>query len=56
MQLHIRGVELVVELLEVAEHLESFSPPEMKRLLKETSDVLAELLKRDVPPGSTEGD
>lgn len=50
MQLHMRGVELVVELLEAAEHVESVSHADMKRLLKEASDVLAEVLKRDVPP------
>lgn len=50
MQLHMRGVELVVELLEAAEHAESLSSDELKRLLKEASDVMARILERDVPP------
>ena len=49
MQLHMRGVELVIELMEAAEHAGSLTPDEMKRLLREASDILALLLARDVP-------
>ncbi|MEI5682525.1 hypothetical protein G6N74_28100 [Mesorhizobium sp. CGMCC 1.15528] len=49
-QLHARGVELVVELLDAAEHFEQMPPDHIKKLLRETSLVLGDLLARDVPP------
>ena len=49
-QLHMRGVELVVELLDAAEHVESIRPDELRRLLKDTASVLSQLLERDIPP------
>ncbi|MEI5680519.1 MULTISPECIES: hypothetical protein [unclassified Mesorhizobium] len=49
-QLHARGVELVVELLDAAEHLEKMPAAEIKKLLRETSLVLGDLLARDIPP------
>ena len=52
MQLHMRGVELVVELMEAAECADRLTPDEMKRLLREASDILALLLARDVPRAS----
>lgn len=55
-QLHARGVELVVELLEAAEHVEQFSPTEQRTLLRETAHVLAELLKRDAPDHALSSD
>ncbi|NGN43496.1 hypothetical protein G6N74_20705 [Mesorhizobium sp. CGMCC 1.15528] len=48
-QLHARGVELVVELLDAAEHLEKIPAAEVKKLLRETSLVLGDLLARDIP-------
>jgi hypothetical protein len=48
-QLHARGVELVVELLDAAEHLEKMPAAEIKKLLRETSLVLGDLLARDIP-------
>ncbi len=56
MKLHARGVELVVELLEAAEHVEQFSPNEQRTLLRETAHILAELLKRDVPDHAVSSD
>lgn len=53
-QLHARGVELVVELLDAAEYLEQIPAAEIKKLLRETSLVLGELLARDIVPGSKE--
>jgi hypothetical protein len=48
-QLHARGVDLVVELLDAADHLTRFTPAETRDLLKEAAMVLGELLKRDIP-------
>ncbi len=48
-QLHARGVELVVELLDAAEHFEKIPAAEIKKLLRETSVVLGQLLVRDIP-------
>jgi len=36
-QLHARGVELVVELLDASDHFENFPPDHIKKLLRETS-------------------
>ncbi|SFU22057.1 hypothetical protein [Mesorhizobium sp. YR577] len=57
-QLHARGVELVVELLDASEHFESFPPDQIKKLLRETSFVLGQLLIRDIPasPGEAAAD
>ncbi|MHB2265632.1 hypothetical protein [Aliihoeflea sp. PC F10.4] len=49
MKLHSKGIELVVELLEAAEHVEQFSADEQRKLLREAAHVLADLLKRDMP-------
>ena len=49
---HARGVELVVELLDAAEHIDRIPASDLKALLTETAMILGELLKRDVPPGT----
>jgi hypothetical protein len=49
-QLHARGVELVLELLDAADQLERLPPNEIKTLLRETASVLGDLLRRDTPP------
>ncbi len=49
MQLHMRGVELVVELQDAADRAHELTPPEIRRLLLETASVLGDLLKRDLP-------
>jgi hypothetical protein len=46
-QLHAQGVELVTDLLDAAEHMEKLTIEEIRDLLREAADVLAELLKRD---------
>ena len=48
-QLHARGVELVVELLDATEYFEKMPATEIKKLLWETSLVLGDLLARDIP-------
>jgi hypothetical protein len=49
MQLHQRGVDLLLDVMDAAEHVEKLSHDEMRRLLTEVAEVLGELLKRDVP-------
>lgn len=49
MRLHQRGLELVVELLEAAEHLDRIGPLEHRELLLEAAQVMGDLLARDVP-------
>jgi hypothetical protein len=48
-ELHARGVVLVVELLDAADHIGRLKPEDVAELLRETADVLGELLKRDIP-------
>jgi len=50
-QLHARGVKLVVELMDASEHLEKLPPHYLKKLLREISFVLGQLLVRDIPAG-----
>lgn len=49
MQLHQRGVDLLVDVMDAADHVEKFSHDDVRRILKEVADVLGELLKRDIP-------
>ena len=49
-QLHERGVELVVELLDAADHVHKLRPDDLAGLLRETGSVLGDLLRRDIPP------
>lgn len=49
MQLHSRGVELVVELQDAADRAYQLSPEEIRQLLLETATVLGDLFKRDIP-------
>lgn len=49
MRIHARGLELVVELLEAAEHLEQLTAQEHRTLLQEAAQVMGDLLARDVP-------
>ena len=48
-ELHARGVMLVVELLEAADHIARYEPGDVEALLRETAEVHGELLKRDIP-------
>jgi hypothetical protein len=50
-ELHARGVELVVELLDAADQVHNLNPDNLAALLRETAAVLGDLLKRDIPPG-----
>jgi hypothetical protein len=52
-ELHARGVELVIELLDAADHIHNLKPDDVATLLRETATVLGDLLKRDIPPART---
>lgn len=52
MQLHSRGVELVIELQDAADRADQVRPEEIRKLLLETASVLGDLLKRDIPSRS----
>ena len=47
MQLHQRGVDLLVNVLDAADHVETLSPEEIRRLLKDVADVMGQILERD---------
>lgn len=53
-ELHKHGLELVVDLLDAADHLEAMPPEDVRRLLRDTADTLADLLKRDIAPPCAE--
>jgi|EndMetStandDraft_4_1072995.scaffolds.fasta_scaffold881375_2 hypothetical protein len=53
-ELHRRGVELVVDLLDAADHIETWTHEEIRDLLRETAGVLGDLLKRDRPGDVTQ--
>ena len=48
-ELHARGVDLEVELLEAADDIGQYKPEDVAALLRESAEVLGELLKRDIP-------
>ncbi len=50
-QLQARGVDLVVDLFDAAEHFERLTPSETKALLLEAANMLGKMLKRDIPAG-----
>jgi hypothetical protein len=50
-KLHAHGVELVVDLLDAADHIETMTQDEIRDLLREAADVLGDLLQRDKPEG-----
>lgn len=54
-ELHHRGVDLLVDVLDAVEHVERMSPAEVRELLTEIGVVLGQLLERDVPEGRREG-
>ena len=50
-ELHAQGVELVVNLLDAADHVDNMDRDEIRRLLRDAADVLGDLLRRDKPEG-----
>ncbi len=55
-QLHARGVDLVVDLLDASDHVERLTPREIRTLLREAASVLGEILKRDIGEERRDGD
>lgn len=47
--LHQRGVDLLLEVMDAKDHIDSLSREEIRKLLVEVSDVLMHLLERDIP-------
>lgn len=54
--LHMKAVDVVVDLLDAAEYVDKLSEQELRELLLEAATVLAELLKRNVPASLDELD
>ncbi|MBN9244246.1 MAG: hypothetical protein J0I98_15770 [Mesorhizobium sp.] len=55
MKLHQRGVDLLVDIMDAADHAETLTADDMRLLLREMTYVLGELLKRDVPMQDLDG-
>lgn len=53
-QLHQRGVELLVDVLDAVDQVDKMRTEEIKTLLAEIGIVLGELLERDVPQSRRE--
>lgn len=49
MRYHVRGLDLVVELSEAAEHVEQLTLSELRTLLRDAALVLGELLASTAP-------
>lgn len=47
--LHQRGVDLLIQVMDAKDHIDSLSREEIRKLLIEVSDVLMHLLERDIP-------
>lgn len=47
--LHQRGVDLLIQVMDAKDHIDSLSREEIRKLLVEVSDVLMRLLERDIP-------
>lgn len=49
MHLHQRGIDLLVNVQDAADHVDNLTGEDVRRLLAEISIVLSELLERDIP-------
>ena len=49
MKLHQRGIDLLVNLMDAEQHLDSMKPEELRRLLNEAIDIFGQIVERDVP-------
>lgn len=49
MSLHLKGSQLVVDLLDAADHIDRIEREEHRALLRRAADTLAMLLKQDIP-------
>jgi len=56
MQSRQRGVDLLLNVQDAADHIDSLTKEDMSRLLAEVSIVLGQLLERDIPTCGEPGD
>jgi hypothetical protein len=49
MQLHQRGVDLLVDLMDAEQHFDQVPSDELRRLIAESVVVFGQLLERDIP-------
>ncbi|QDC00335.1 hypothetical protein [Mesorhizobium sp. 8] len=49
MQVHQRGLDLLMNVQDAAAHIDSLTREDIRRLLEETSVVLGQLLERGIP-------
>ncbi|QDB99454.1 hypothetical protein [Mesorhizobium sp. 8] len=49
MHLHQRGIDLLVNVQDAADHVDSLTREDIRGILDETSVVLGRLLERDIP-------
>jgi len=47
MQLHQRGVDLLLKVMDAADHVEKLDTNETQALLKQVADILGAILERD---------
>lgn len=54
MILHQRGADLLVNLMDAEQHLDSMSQAELRELIHEAIDVFGKILERDIPEERTQ--
>ncbi len=47
MQLHQRGVDLLVKVMDAADHVEKLEPNQTQALLREVIEIMGAILERD---------
>jgi hypothetical protein len=55
MQVHQRGLDLLLNVQDAVVHFDNLTSEDIRRLLEETSFVLGQLLERDIPYVSRDG-
>ncbi|MGO4832031.1 hypothetical protein AB4144_06990 [Rhizobiaceae sp. 2RAB30] len=55
MQLHQRGVDLLIDVMDSSERVEQLTHDEIRRLLKEVTEVMSLILERDAKHFRTDG-
>lgn len=51
MPLHLKGSQLVVDLLDAADHIDRIERDEHRALLRRAAETVANLIKEDIPGG-----
>ncbi|EZQ17808.1 hypothetical protein CF98_30890 [Halopseudomonas bauzanensis] len=47
MQLHQRGVDVLLKVMDAADHIDQLSPNQAQALLREVAEVMSAILERD---------